>query len=273
VVTVIGMFAYLGTAYDTSIRLSAIQNYTPLKTSIGFFCLNVMGVVLFPVSTRLIERFNPGTVLAAGMAMIGIGDLVLAAIPATNLSIAAVAVPLLVIGAGFKVAVTSITVVAVNSVPTSKAGMASGATSMLRDGGLTLGPAIVGAIALTNAANAINAKIAANPSLKSALNAFYASPQHVPAEQRASVEAAVGAVKSGPLGQNGVPAQVPGPGGKLIPFNPLKDVAFHALSHGYAIGYLVCGIAAVASALIAATMLRGRHNQDVFVEPEMADPH
>ena len=268
VVTVMGMFAYLGTAYATSIRLSAIQDYTPLKTSIGFFCLNVMGVVLFPVSTRMIERYNPGWVLAAGMAFIGVGDLVLSAIPATNLSIAAVAGPLLVIGAGFKLAVTSITVVAVNSVPTSKAGMASGATSMLRDGGLTLGPAIVGAIALSNAANAINAKVASTPALKAALASFYASPQHVPAAQRATVEAAVGAVKSGPLGQNGVPAQVPGPGGKLVPFNPLKDVAFHALSHAYAIGYLVCGVSALAAALIAATMLGGRRHHDAFVEPE-----
>jgi MFS family permease len=273
VVTVIGMFAYLGTAYATSIRLSAIQEYTPLKTSIGFFCLNVMGVVLFPVSGRLLERFNPGAVLAAGMAMIGIGDLVLAAIPATNLSIGAVAVPLLVVGAGFKVSVTSITVVAVNSVPTSKAGMASGATSMLRDGGLTLGPAIVGAIALTSAANAINAKVASTPSLKSALDMFYGSPQHVPPAQRPAVQAAVAAVKSGPLGQNGVPAQVPGPEGKLIPFNPLKDVAFHALSHGYALGYLTCGIAALASALIAATLLRGRPSQDAFVESELAGAH
>jgi MFS family permease len=273
VVTVIGMFAYLGTAYATSIRLTTIQNYTPLKSSIGFVCLNVLGVVLFPVSTQLIERFKPGVVLAAGMAMIGVGDLALAASPATHLSIAAIAVPLLVIGAGFKVAVTSITVVAVNSVPTSKAGMASGTTSMLRDGGLTLGPAIVAAIALTSAANAINAKIASTPSLKSALAAFYASPQHVPAAQRSTAEAAVGAVKSGPLGQNAVPAQVPGPGGKPVPFNPLKDVAFHALSHGYAIGYLVCGIAAVAAAVIAATMLRGQQNQDVFVEPETAGTH
>jgi MFS family permease len=269
VVTVVGMFAYLGTAYATSIRLSAIQDYTPLKTSIGFFCLNIMGVVLFPVSTRMIERFTPGTVLATGMSMIGVGDLVLAAIPATNLSIAAVAVPLLVIGAGFKLAVTSITVVAVNSVPTSKAGMASGATSMLRDGGLTLGPAIVGAIALTSAANAINAKVASTPSLKSALDAFYAAPQHVPAAQRPTVEAAVAAVKSGPLGQNGVPAQVPGPDGKLMPFNPLKDVAFHALSHGYGIGYLVCGIAAVVAALIAVTMLRGLQTRDVFEDPDV----
>jgi Na+/melibiose symporter-like transporter len=268
VVTVIGMFAYLGTAYGTSIRLSAIQGYTPLKTSIGFFCLNVMGVILFPVSTRMIERYNPGWVLAAGMSMIGIGDLVLAAIPATNLSIAAVAVPLLVVGAGFKLSVTSITVVAVNSVPTDKAGMASGATSMLRDFGLTLGPAIVGAIALTKAADTINAKIAASPTLQSALNSFYAAPAHVPPAQKATVEAAVGAVKSGPLGQNGVPAQVPGPGGKLMPFNPLKDTAFHALSHAYAIGYLVCGIAAIVAALIAAVLLGGQKHHDAFLEAD-----
>ena len=116
----------------------------------------------------MIQRYNPGWVLAVGMALIGIGDLALAAIPATHLSIAAIAVPLLVVGAGFKLAVTSITVVAVNSVPTPKAGMASGATSMLRDFGLTLGPAIVGAIALTNAANAISAKLASTPSLQAA---------------------------------------------------------------------------------------------------------
>ena len=158
VVTVLGMFAYLGTAYGTSIRLSAIQNYTPLKTSVGFVLLNIMGVILFPVSTKMLQKLNPGWVLAAGMALIGIGDVALAAIPATHLGLAAVAVPLLVVGAGFKIAVTAITVVAVNSVPTSKAGMASGATSMLRDFGLTLGPAIVAAIGLTTAASTISAK-------------------------------------------------------------------------------------------------------------------
>lgn len=267
VVTVLGMFAYLGTAYATSIRLSAIQEYSPLKTAVGFVLLNIMGVVLFPVSSRMLQRFNPGWVLAAGMALIGIGDLVLAAIPATNLSIAAIAVPLLVIGAGFKTAVTAITVVAVNSVPTSKAGMASGATSMLRDFGLTLGPAIVGAIALTNAANAISEKIAASPSLQKSLAAFYASPDKVPADKRAAVEAAVGAVKSGPLGANAVPSQVPGANGELQPFNPIQEVAFHALSHAYSIGYLVCGIAALLAAVIAAVLLGGRAHTHTFVEP------
>jgi MFS family permease len=274
VVTVLAMFAYLGTAYATSIRLSAIQGYTPLQTSVGFVLLNIMGVVLFPVSPRILQRYNPGWVLAAGAALIGVGDVALAAIPATVHSIAAIAVPLLVVGAGFKTAVTAITVVAINSVPTPKAGMASGATSMLRDFGLTLGPAIVGAIALTSAANAISAKVAASPALQKALDAFYAAPSHVPADKKAQVEAAVGAVKSGPLGANAVPAQVPGPDGKLEPFNPIKDIAFHALSHGYAIGYLVCGIAALLAAVIAAVLLGGRKHTDAFVEPaELADLH
>jgi MFS family permease len=266
VVTVIAMFAYLGTAYSTSIRLSAIQGYSPLKTSIGFVCLNIMGVVLFPVSSRMIERHNPGWTLAGGALAIGIGDLVLAAIPATHLSIAAIAVPLLVVGSGFKLAVTSITVVAVNSVPTDKAGMASGATSMLRDFGLTLGPAIVGAVALSRAANQISSKIAASPQLSHAVAAFNAAPAHVPAAQKPTVEAAVGAVNSGPLGANGVPATVPGPHGHPMPFNPVKDVAFHALSNAFQVGYLLCGIAAVVAALIAGIFLAGQHHSDHFTD-------
>jgi MFS family permease len=247
VVTVLGMFAYLGTAYGTSIRLSAIQNYTPLKTSVGFVLLNIMGVVLFPVSTKMLQKLNPGWVLAAGMALIGIGDVALAAIPATHLGLAAVAVPLLVVGAGFKIAVTAITVVAVNSVPTSKAGMASGATSMVRDFGLTLGPAIVAAIALTTAASEITAKIAASPSLQKAVDGFNSSTQIPPPLKEA--------VNSGPLGANAIPN----------PPNPLKDVAFHALSHGYGLAYLVCGLSALVAALIAALSLGGRAHTHAFV--------
>jgi MFS family permease len=256
VVTVLGMFAYLGTAYGTSIRLSAIQNYTPLKTSVGFVLLNIMGVILFPVSTKMLQKLNPGWVLAAGMALIGIGDVALAAIPATHLGLAPIAIPLLVVGAGFKIAVTAITVVAVNSVPTPKAGMASGATSMLRDFGLTLGPAIVAAIALTSAANAISAKIAGSPSLHKAVDGFNSSSQIPPPLKEA--------VNSGPLGANAIPN----------PPNPLKDVAFHALSHGYALGYLVCGIAGLVAALIAALMLGGRAHTHAFVDvAETADAH
>jgi hypothetical protein len=136
-------------------------------------------------------------------------------------------------------------------------GMASGTTSLLRDFGFTLGPAIIGAVALSRAASSINARIAASPALHKALTAFYAAPAHAPAAQHAKVAAAVGAVRSGPLGQNAVPAQVAGPGGHPMPFNPLQHIAFHALDHAYSIGYVICGAAAALSFVLAAVALGG----------------
>src|SRR6202034_1505160 len=116
----------------------------------------------------------------------------------------------------------------VNSVPTPKAGMASAATSMFRDFGLTLGPAVVAGIALTRAAGEISARVASAPALGAALRAFNQAPGHAPAAQRPGLEAAVGAVNSGPLGANSVPGSITLPHGQTEPFNPLKDVAFHA---------------------------------------------
>jgi MFS family permease len=260
IATVIGMFAYLGTAYSTSIRLSAIQGYTPLKTSIAFVLLNIMGVLLFPFSARLIEHYDPRWSLAGGFGLIAAGDIWLSLVPASNLSIAAVAVPLLMVGAGFKLALTAITAVAVNSVPHRLAGMASGTTSMLRDFGLTLGPAVIGAIALGRAADEIAAKLHDSPALAAALKAFNGSVATAPPAAKPALEAAIGSVNSGPLGANGVPATVPGANGQPMPFNPLKDVAFNALDHAYSVGYLICGISALVAALLA--LLASGHRSD-----------
>ena len=77
------------------------------------------------------------------------------------------------------------------------------------------------------------------------------------------------AVKSGPLGQNAVPATIPGPGGKPMPFNPLHQIAFHALDHAYNIGYFVCGSAAAVSFVLAAVALGGPRGAD---QPDAAAP-
>jgi MFS family permease len=264
IVTVLGMFAFLGTAYATSIRLSAIEGFTPLKTSIAFVFLNGMAVVQVMVTSRLLERYNPKWPLGSGCILMGAGALWLAAVPATNLSLAPVIVPFIVVGAGFALAVTSLTAVAVNTVPNHLAGMASGSTNMLRDFGFTLGPAIVGAVALSQAAARIASNLSGSAALRGAMAAFSTAPAHVPPAQRPAAEAAVHAVASGPLGANAVPATVPGPGGKPVPFNPLKDVAFHALSHAYSIGYLICGIAALVAGLLALVVVRGRAHETLL---------
>jgi MFS family permease len=258
IVTVVGMFSFLGTAYATSIRLSAIQGFSPLKSSIAFVMLQGMCLLEMPLTARLLEKYNPKWSLGAGFALIGAGDLWIATVPVGGQSLLAITAPLILVGIGFGFAVSSVTAVAVDTVPTHFAGMASGATSQLRDFGFTLGPAVIGAVALSRAAGELQSKVAASPALQRALATFSAAPAHVPAAQKATVEAAVGAVKSGPLGANAVPSSIPGPGGHPIPFNPVKHVAYTALGHGYSVGYVVCGVAALVAAVLTVAALGGR---------------
>lgn len=257
VVTVVGMFAFIGTAYATSIRLTAIQGFSPLKASVAFVFLSGPTLVQMPLTSRLLERYNPKWVLGGGFALIGAGDLWLVAVPATNLSLAAIVAPLVIAGIGFGLAVSSVTAVAINAMPNHLSGMASGTTNMLRDFGFGLGPAIIGAVALSQAAGQISRTLASSPALRGALAGFSASAAHAPAAQRPALEAAVHAIQSGPLGANAVPGTVTVPGGHVIPFNPLKDVAFLALSHAYSVGYVICGVAALAAAVLALVGLGG----------------
>ena len=62
------MFAFLGTAYATSIRLSAIQGFSPLKTSIAFVLLQGFALALMPLTATVIHDYNPRWALGAGFA-------------------------------------------------------------------------------------------------------------------------------------------------------------------------------------------------------------
>jgi predicted membrane channel-forming protein YqfA (hemolysin III family) len=270
VVTIIGMFAFLGIAYSTSIRLSAIQGFSPLKTAIAFLIFNGMALIQLPVTIRLMERTNPKWPLTGGLALMAAGAIWMATIPATELSLIPVIAPFVLVGIGFALALTALTAIAVNTPPTHLAGMASGTTNMLRDFGFTLGPAVIGAVALSQAAADIRDKLAASATLRQALAAFNAAPAHTPVAQRAAVEGAVHAVASGPLGANAVPATITLPNGQTAPFNPLKGVAFDALSRSYSHGFLLSGAAALLAALLTLIAIRARSDEPL-VDVETLD--
>ena len=68
-----------------------------------------------------------------------------------------------------------------------------------------------------------------------------------------------------------VPAMVPGPGGKLVPFNPVKDVAFHALDSAYSVGYVVCGIAALVAAVLSVLFIGGKAHETLITVESLDD--
>lgn len=134
--------------------------------------------------------------------------------------------------------------------------MASATTTMLRDVGFALAPAVIGSIAFTRAASTVHARIAASPALQHALDRFYNAAAQAPIAQRPRLAAAVEAVKSGPLGANAIPATATLPNGHVVPLNPIKGVAFDALGRGFSLGYVVCGCAAAVAALVVFAILR-----------------
>ena len=115
--------------------------------------------------------------------------------------------------------------------------------------------ALVGAVSLTLAANRLHASIAASPSLQKALAAFDGLAATAPSGQRQSLERAIAAVNSGPLGANAVPATTAA-GGRTVPVNPQQGAAYHALSHGFSVGYVLCAVAAFVAAGVVVTLMR-----------------
>jgi MFS family permease len=238
IVAVVGMFAFLGTAYATSIRLGPIQHQSPLRTSVPFLLLQGPAFVLIPLTSRLLERVNPRWLLGSGFAIMAVGQFLAAALPPDNTTLTALVVPIGLVGLGFALAVCSITATAVNTAPIHFAGMASATTSLLRDFGFTLGPALVGAVALSQAASAFTANLPA---------------AGLPAGQLTAARQVAGA--GGPLAVNGLPPGTPG--------SAAHQVAFDALGHGYSIGYVICGICAAVASVLTVVALRGGRSDNV----------
>jgi len=111
--------------------------------------------------------------------------------------------------------------------------MAAATTSMVRDFGFALGPAVIGAIALSKAGGLFNTAVNADSSL-SAL--------------RAAAEGA------GPVAVNSVPP--------AVAISKAASHAVTALSSGYSTGFLIAGIAALVCAAAAALFLGGRTEQE-----------
>jgi hypothetical protein len=191
--------------------------------------------------------------MGAGLILMGAGDLWTAAVPVpTQVGLGPVIAPYVLIGIGFALAVSAMTAVLVDTVPIHLEGMASAAANMLRDFGFTLGPAVVGAVALSRAAADIHTRVTSDPALSRALAAFNSAAAHATGAKAAVLKPAAGAVNSGPLGANAVPD----------PPNPIKQVAFHALGSANSVGYVVCGIAGLVAAVLVITALGGRPGDD-----------
>ena len=242
-VTVIGMFAFLGCAAATSIRLTAVQGFSPLQASLGFVALQGFALFLLPLISWMMPRVNPRWMLGGGFLLQAVGAAWAATVSINHDSVGAILPPLAVVGIGFGFSVSSVTAVAVNTVRIQFAGMASATTSLLRDFGFALGPTVVIAIGTSRAASRISAAIAGSPACSTGWRPS-TTRSRPPRRRPRRTAAAVGAVKSGPLGAVAVPATTH-VNGHAVPLNPLHDTAYQALGSSYQLVFAICAVCAL----------------------------
>ncbi|MFI9605139.1 MFS transporter [Streptomyces sp. NPDC052043] len=234
VVAVIGMMAFLGACFATSMWLGPVQHQDPIRVAVPFLLLQGPAFVLIPIVSRLLHRVAATWLLTSGFALMAIGCLLCARLDVTDPGLGAFVAPALLIGVGFALTVSSVTAVALNSVPPKLAGMASATTNMLRDLGFVLGPVVVGAVALSNAGSAFTKNLPG---------------AGLPAGQAAAAREIAQA--AGPIAVNSLPPGAPG--------SAAHALALDALGSGFGTAYLVCGAAAAVAAALTAFGMIGVH--------------
>ncbi|TXS43677.1 MFS transporter [Streptomyces sp. OR43] len=246
-VAVIGMLAFLGACFATSMWLGPIQHQDPLRVAVPFLLLQGPAFVLIPVVSRLLHRVAPTWLLTSGFLLMAAGCLLCTRLDVTDLDLSAFVVPDLLIGIGFALCVSSVTAVALDSVPPHLAGMASATTNMLRDLGFALGPVVVGAVALSKAASAFSSK----------LGGAGLSAEHLGAARGVASE-------GGPIAVNSLPPGTPG--------SAAHDLALDALGRGFGNAFLICGIAAAVAAVLTAVGMIGVKPHRSPAEPSAEAP-
>ena len=247
VVTVVGMFAFLGSCFSFSIWLGAVQHQAPARVGIPLLLIQAPAFVLIPVISRLLARVNARWLLTVGFALMAVGAWLASRLDVTDMNLTPMVAPALLIGVGFALSVSSFTAVAINTVPLHLTGMASATTNLLRDLGFALGPIIVGAVALSTAGNKLGATLAT---------------ANLPPDQAGAAGAVFRA--GGPLAVNGLPPNAPGAAA-----HPL---AVASLGSGFQAAFLVCAIAALAAAALTLFGLSGRPRESQPSAESLHDP-
>ncbi|MFF7472892.1 MFS transporter [Streptomyces sp. NPDC008092] len=235
VVALTGMFGFIGTAYCVSIRLGAVMHLSALRAGMPFVILQLIPLLLAPVLSRMLTRVEPRWLLMGGLLPMAAGQFWIAALPITTTSLAAFIGPVLLLGVGFICVVSSLTSAAVNAVPIEMTGMASGATSLVREFGQGLGPAVISTIAMSAASSALVGKLSGAD---------------------AGMEAAAGPLAVVNAGSDSA-----------------RAAAQDALAHGMALGVVICGCASLLGALVTLLLVRkntARATAQLPVQPASA---
>ncbi len=133
------MFLYL------TIYLQGVLDYSPLEAGLRFLPLTVLSFVASPIAGSLSNRIPIRILLGAGLALVGIGLLLMHGVSAGS-DWTTLLAGFLVAGIGIGTTNPGIGQAAIAVVPVQKSGMGSGINTTFRQVGIATGVAALGAV-------------------------------------------------------------------------------------------------------------------------------
>jgi EmrB/QacA subfamily drug resistance transporter len=162
VIAFIVSFAMLAMFFLTALYIQNILGYSPLQAGVRFLPTTLMIVLIAPISGRLSDRIGPRPLMVVGLALT-----TLALYLQTRISISSGYADLLpafvLMGVGMALVMSPMSTAAMNAVPATKAGVASGILSMNRMVGGTFGVALLGTIFQSLSRNRLHDNLANLP--------------------------------------------------------------------------------------------------------------
>ncbi len=139
-----GMFTVYGALLIVTQYFQNVRLYSPIEAGLLILPSSLASVALSPVAGFVAARRGPRLPALTGQFLI-VGGLVVMVV-GVSVSVPAVVVGFLLLGAGLSLIIAPIQGLALNSVPVERAGMASGIVATQRGLGSTAGYAVLGMI-------------------------------------------------------------------------------------------------------------------------------
>ena len=159
--------------YFLSLYLQEVLGYSPIEAGLAMAPMPLTIALTTQAATRLTNRHGAGPVLACGMALIGVGMLLLSRLPADATWLADVLVPSIVCAAGIGFAFVPATIAATAGVARTEAGLASGLVNTSRQMGGSVGLALLAAVA-THRSDALLGTVGRAEALNEGFNRAFA---------------------------------------------------------------------------------------------------
>ena len=145
IVALIVTFAMMAQFFFVTLYMQNILGFSPVEAGLRFLPATLMIVAIAPIAGRLTDRVGPRWLIGGGLGLVTVSLYILTTI-GTGTTYGSIWPSFTLMGLGMALVMSPMSAAAMNAVPVTKAGVASGILSMNRMVGGTLGIAVIGAV-------------------------------------------------------------------------------------------------------------------------------